>query len=128
MKRFSPNAATSPVTWFATVGAPFSWGIQFTASYWLTQAQCGTAPAPWGVSTDTWTLVLTVLCSCLAAGAGITAVTLFRRTREAETDDAPPAGRVRFLATVGMAVAALFICLIVMTGVGVITLPDCQQS
>ena len=38
------------------------------------------------------------------------------------TDEAPPKGRVHFLATVGVAIAPLFFFIIVMSGVGVAVL------
>jgi hypothetical protein len=64
----------------------------------------------------------------IATSAGLTALAMFRGTADVDKDDAPPPGRVHFLAIVGMTVTVLFLLIIVMTGLGVVILPDCAQS
>ncbi len=121
------QAPTSPLLWFAVLGAPLAWGLQFGVGYWITQARCSPGDA-WGAAPDAWALVLTVLSAGLAIAAGATAAALFRATETADAKGAPPAGRTHFLATVGIAIAPLFVAIIVMNGVGVLTLSSCTQS
>jgi heme/copper-type cytochrome/quinol oxidase subunit 2 len=112
--------------WFAILGAPIAWGLQFAIGYWITQGRCGTTA--WDLSLRTWAIVLTVVAAAVAVGAGLTALALFRRTREADKDDPPPFGRLHFFAIVGMAITPLFVAIIVMNGVGVSVLQGCHQS
>ena len=128
MKLDPPKSAVSPVMWFAVVGAPFAWGVEFAVGYWMTQTGCSVPGREWSLDQDVWGVVLTVVAFGVAVAAGLTAVAMFRGTRQAEEDDAPPVGRVRFLAAVGMTVTALFVFVIVMTGLGIVILPDCRQS
>jgi heme/copper-type cytochrome/quinol oxidase subunit 2 len=121
-----PTSATSAVMWFATLGAPIAWGLQFTIGYWITQGRCGATA--WDLSLRTWAIVLTVVAAAVAVGAGLTALALFRRTREADKDDPPPFGRLHFFSIVGMAITPLFVAIIVMNGVGVAVLQGCHQS
>jgi hypothetical protein len=128
MKLDPPKSAVSPIMWFAVVGAPFAWGVEFAVGYWMTQTGCSVPGREWSLDQNVWGVVLMVGAFAVAVAAGLTAVAMFRGTREVEEDDAPPAGRVRFLAAVGMTVTALFIFVIVMTGLGIVILPDCRQS
>ena len=54
-------------------------------------------------------IVLMAASFGVAAAAGFTALGLFRGARGAETEGSPPAGRVYFLAIVGMTVTVLFV-------------------
>jgi heme/copper-type cytochrome/quinol oxidase subunit 2 len=114
--------------WFAVLGAPVAWGLEFTAGYWATQTQCSVPGQRWNVNVDLWGVLLMGFAFVVATLAGLTALSLFRGTQRADTEDSPPAGRVHFLSIVGMAVTALFILVIVMTGLGIVILPDCHQS
>jgi heme/copper-type cytochrome/quinol oxidase subunit 2 len=71
---------------------------------------------------------LTAITAAVAVAAGLTALALFRETREADKDDPPPFGRVHFFSIVGMAITPLFVAIIVMNGVGVAVLEVCHQS
>jgi heme/copper-type cytochrome/quinol oxidase subunit 2 len=114
--------------WFGTLGAPLAWLTQFAIGYWLTEAQCHPTGSQWGIPLRTWAIVITVVAASVAVAAGLTAVALFRGTREADKDDPPPSGRTHFLAIVGMAITPLFMCIILMNGVGVAVLEHCHQS
>jgi heme/copper-type cytochrome/quinol oxidase subunit 2 len=121
-----PTSPLSPVMWFATLGAPIAWGLQFGIGYWITQGRCGATT--WNLSLRTWAIVLTAAAAVVAVAAGLTALALFRRTNDVEKDDPPPLGRVHFFAIVGMAITPLFVAIIVMNGVGVAVLEVCHQS
>jgi hypothetical protein len=128
MKLDPPASAASPIMWFAVVGAPFAWGVEFAVGYWMTQTGCSVPGREWSLDQNVLGVVLTVVAFAVAIAAGLTAVAMFRGTRDVDDDDAPPAGRVRFLAAVGMTVTVLFVFIIVMTGLGIVILPDCRQS
>ena len=114
--------------WFAVLGAPFAWGVEFALGYWVTQTGCSVPGRGWDVNQDVWGAVLMSVCLAVAAAAGLTSVAMFRGTRDSEDDDAPPGGRVHFLAAVGMTVTVLFVFIIIMTGLGILVLPNCHQS
>jgi hypothetical protein len=117
--------------WFGLFGAPAAWTAQFLIGYWLSEVRCSTGGAA-GLSVDAWAIAVTAGAAALAVGAELAAFTAFRRTRGARgmggSDEAPPKGRVHFLATVGLVIAPLFFFIIVMSGVGVAVLDECRQS
>jgi heme/copper-type cytochrome/quinol oxidase subunit 2 len=114
--------------WYAVLGAPLAWWVQLLVGYWVNQTNCSVPGQRWGINDDTWGIVLMVACFAVAAGSGLISLAMFRGTADAEKDDAPPPGRAHFLAIVGMTVTVLFLFIIVMTGLGVVILPDCHQS
>ena len=128
MRLEPPKSAASPLMWFAVLGAPFAWGVEFAAGYWITQTGCSVPGREWSLDQNLWGVVLMVACFAVAIAAGLTALAMFRGTQDSEEDDAPPAGRVHFLAAVGMTVTVLFAFVIVMTGLGIVILPNCHQS
>jgi hypothetical protein len=128
MRLDPPASPVSPIMWFAVLGAPVAWGIEFAVGYWATQTQCSVPGQGWNVNVDLWGAVLMGVAFVVALAAGLTALGLFRGTRQADVEGSPPDGRVHFLSIVGMTVTVLFILIIVMTGLGVVILPDCHQS
>ena len=128
MRLRSVSSAASPLMWFAVGGAPLAWVVQMGFGYWVTQAHCSANGSGIGISFDTLSILVTAVVGVVALAAGAAAIALLRLTRDAEEDDAPPAGRVHFLSVVGLAVTVLFLCLIAMTGVGMVVLPTCYQS
>jgi uncharacterized membrane protein len=126
LERIPPESPVSPVLWFAVLGAPGAYAVQLGLGYWLTQAACSPTGGQWGISLSAWAIVVTGLAALTAAGAGLTSIWLYRR--HGDRHDPPPAGRVAFLAAVGMTVSVLFLVLILMTGVGVVTFRECNQS
>jgi hypothetical protein len=125
MRERAIESPTSAPLWFAVLGAPAAWATQFLVCYWLVQARCdagGTA----SVALNTCAIVATAIAVVVALAAGLSAIRLFRATRDSTS--APPAGRTHFLATVGIAITPLFLFIIVMNGVGAVILPDCHPG
>jgi heme/copper-type cytochrome/quinol oxidase subunit 2 len=117
--------------WFGLLGAPSAWMLQFLVGYGLTQAACSQAGSHWNVAVDGITLAATLAGAVVAMLAGLAALKVWRDTRSAEGaggDEPPPKGRIHFLATVGIVIAPLFLFMILMGGLGAISLPECQQS
>ena len=113
------------LVWFGVLGAPAAWALQHLAGFGLTETACSVGGVP-GLSLDAWTTVVTAVCVAVAAAAGAASVSVFRATRG--EGDAPPAGRVHFLAIVGMTITPLFMAIMIYTGVGVDVLTACRQS
>lgn len=126
--RLSPAPAASPLLWFGVLGAPLAWLVQLFLGYWLAQAQCSPTGAEWGIRLDVWGIGVGVFCIAVAAAAGLTALALFRRTRDAMEEGPPPGGRTHFLAVVGLTVTPLFLILIAMTAAGTVVFFPCTQS
>lgn len=114
------------LVWVGVLGAPTAWTLQLWTGVGLTLAACGEAGRSWNVPVDGLVIGVTTVAAAIAALAGASAAYVLRSTRG--EPDAPPAGRVRFLATIGVAVSFLFGCLIVMTGLGIVLHDRCHQG
>lgn len=112
------------LVWFGLFGAPAAWTVQHVTGYALTEASCHEAGAGW--SLDLWTTVVTAAAALVAVLAGVAGVAAWRATRGAGSE--PPEARVRFLATMTLAITPLFLMIILMSGLGSIFLSDCVQS
>ena len=126
LERIPPESAVSPVLWFAVLGAPGAYAAQLGLGYWLVEAECSPTGGQWGISLSTWAIAVTVLAAAAAIASGLTSHWLYRRT--GDRHEPPPAGRIAFLAAIGMTVSSLFLVLILMTGAGVLTFHVCNQS
>lgn len=114
--------------WFGVFGAPFAWAGQHVAGFALTLAKCDRAGSIWGIPLDAVTLTISAVAALVALASGAAALSILLATRGVEKDDAPPSGRRHFLAIVGVSIAPLFLAMILMSGSGVLTLTECQQS
>ena len=116
--------------WFGVLGPPFAWALQHVAGYSVGLADCpdNTRGPAWSVPVDALTLAIGGLTAIVAVLGGVAAVAAFRATRDAEATDAPPAGRIHFLALIGMTIAPLFLAMIAMTSAGAIAATGCTQS
>jgi hypothetical protein len=127
MRIRAPQSPASPLLWFSVLGAPVAWAAQFGVSYWVTQAKCSVAGERWGISVDAWAIGLTVVAVATAVAAGLVAIGLFRATADDDLEGAPPGGRSRFFAAIGLAVTPIFLAIIVLNGVGAVV-QSCGQS
>ena len=125
--RLQAKSPVSPVLWFAVLGAPSAWVLQFGVGYWLSQAKCSAAGEMWGISLDAWIIVLSVVTIPMAVGSGLVAFGLFRGAAEDESA-APPGGRNRFLAAIGMAVTPIFVFIMALNLIGVLTYSSCPAG
>jgi hypothetical protein len=116
--------------WLGALGPPFAWAFQHVAGYSVGLADCpDNTPGPgWSVPVDGLTIVIGGAAALIAALCGAAAVGAYRATRSAEEDDAPPAGRIHFLALIGMTITPLFLAMIVMSSAGAIAATGCTQS
>jgi hypothetical protein len=121
--------------WFAVLGGPVAWAVQFVANLWFSFAQCDTTR--WHLPVKGWQIGLSVVALAVGLTATALCVRLYRRTDEIEEltqrvrrgfGGIPPAGRVHFLAVCGLTVNFLTLAIIVMTGIGAPLLTVCRQS
>jgi hypothetical protein len=121
---------TAALSWFALLGAPFAWTVQHVTGFALTQAQCNEAGL--NVHLDTTTIAVTAPAALIALLAELAAIKVFRDTRRVEgvggSEEPPPKGRIHFLAVIGLAISPLFLAIILMSGLGTLSLPECVQS
>ena len=116
--------------WIGALGPPFCWAGQHIAGFALGLADCpDNTPGPgWNVPVDALTIAVGGVAATLAVLCGLSAVAAWRATRDADDEDAPPAGRSHFLAVVGMTITPLFLAMIVMSSAGAIVFRGCVQS
>jgi hypothetical protein len=118
------TARRTAVLWLGVFGAPAAWTAQLITGFALTQAACGEAGRD--VHMDAWTAGVSAAAALVAVAAGGAAAFTLRATRDAGTE--PPGTRVRFLAVIGVAIAPLFLAMIVMGGLGAVLLVECRQG
>jgi hypothetical protein len=110
---------------YAVLGAPLAWAAQLVLGYGMTQAVCAPPGAGWRFGIHPWEAGLTVAAAAVALGGGAAAAALRQACDGGVISD--PLGRVRFVATVGLAVGIIFLALIVFSGAGVLALEDCRR-
>jgi ubiquinol-cytochrome c reductase cytochrome c subunit len=116
--------------WFAVLGPPFAWAVQHVTGYALGLADCpdNTRGPGWSVPVDGVTIAIGAVAALVAAAGGMAAVAAYRATRDADDDDAPPAGRIHFLSLIGMTITPLFLAMIVMSSAGAVAASGCAQA
>ena len=118
------------LAWAGALGPAFAWAGQHVAGFALGLADCpdNRHGAGWNVPVDGLTIAVGAVAAAAAALCGLAAVLAWRATRDASDSDAPPAGRVHFLAVIGMTITPLFLAMIVMSSAGAIAANGCVQS
>jgi hypothetical protein len=116
--------------WFGVFGAPFAWTAQHVTGIILTIAAChdGTAGPDWRPPVDAVAAIVTAAAALIAVLALLSAVAAWRSVRDADDSDPPPAGRIHFLGIVGATISPLFLAIILMSGLGTISMAECVQS
>ena len=128
---------TNRVVWFAVLGGPLAWGVQFVANLALSFAQCNPPTTRWMLHIHYWEIGLSVVAIVIGLAATAVSLSLYLRTLHLDDIDEqvltgkggpPPEARIHFLAIVGLVVNFLSLAIIVMTGVGAPLLTVCRQS
>lgn len=131
---FDPPTA---VVWFGVIGGGLAWALAFVAGYGFGLAHCFPTGTSLALPLSGWQIAAAVAGLVVALASMATSVWIFLRTfrigdvagMERRGDGAPPpAGRLQFLAMVGLTVNLLAIVIIVLDGVGAPILHACQQS
>ena len=113
--------------WFGLLGSPLAWVAMFLVGYAFDLAQCNPAGTVWNLPVRAWTIAATAAGATVAVLSLLSALTVWRATREA-SDDELPGSRIQFLAVIGIAIAPLFLGIILMSGFGATFLESCRQS
>ena len=115
------------LVWFGALGGPAAWAIQFLFAMQIGLARCESPDARFQFPVHAWSVGLAAAGVLAGILAELAALTVFRATRDVPEDDVP-AGRLHFLAAIGMTVNPLTVTLCAMTGVAVPLLGLCHQS
>lgn len=114
--------------WFGLFGAALVWTVQLVVGFGFAHARCSAAGTGWVIDLHTWEIVLTAAAAALALAAEAAAVSILLETRGAEDADEPPLGRRHFFAVAAALGNVLFLCVILMSGLGVLTHAPCRQA
>jgi hypothetical protein len=114
--------------WFGLVAGGTIWFTAFIIGVGASEAVCNPASARWGIPHDTLQLVLLGVAAFVVASAEVAAVLVFRATREAEEQGAPPQARMKFFAIGAMAGNVIFLMIIVLSGIATVVDRLCHQA
>jgi hypothetical protein len=127
------SRAGPALSWFAVLGGAVSWSL-FTVVVWLLdEIVCSpgagrTASALLGVPFTAVAAVLTAAFAAVAALAGLLAWRMLRRSRAAgDRLGEPRAGRLRFMAAVGLGSDLLHLAIILYFGGAVAAIGPCLR-
>jgi hypothetical protein len=118
------------LAWIGALLPPFAWAGQHIAGYATGLADCpdNTRGPGWHVPVDGLTVAIGGTATLLVlAGTGCSLLA-WRATRDADDDDAPPAGRIHFLSVIGLSLAPLFLAIVLMSSAGAVIFNGCAQS
>jgi hypothetical protein len=124
MLRRSSRLVTA-LQWYAVLGAPLAWAAQLVVGSNIPQAVCAPPGAGWTASSHPWEAGVAVAAACVAAGGWAAAISLRRACDRGHVSD--PLGRVRFVATAGLAIGVIFLTLIVLSAAGALALGECTR-
>jgi len=125
------------MVWFAVLGGAVAWTIQFVINLGFTFAQCDQPIQRWALPVHGWEIGLSVVAAAVTVAAAAASLRIFLRTyrldhvAEVEREgrgEAPPLGRINFLAMIGLTVNFLTLMIVVLTAIGAPLLPVCQQA
>ena len=113
--------------WYGLLGAPLAWTVFHVVGVGIATGACSAWGLRAGTGVQPATLALTFACLAVAVGGLLAAGVVYLSTRGVEEEGPPPAGRIHFLAVIGLAIAPLFIAIILMAGLGGTAL-GCEQG
>jgi hypothetical protein len=108
--------------WLGLLAAPAAWTAQLVFGYGAEEADCAAGSGGWDFSSHTVNALLFAAAGA-AALAGLAAALWSLRSAEHDAR-----GRVAFMAFGGVLVSSLFGVLVVMTGIGVLSLEPCTPG
>jgi hypothetical protein len=114
--------------WTGLLAGALVWTGQHIVGFGTTLARCSPGGAAWGVSIHTWEIVLTIVAALFVLGAEAAAVTILAETWGVEEDGEPPVARRHFFAVAAALGNVLFLSVILLGGLGVLTLDPCRQA
>jgi hypothetical protein len=118
------------LAWIGALMPPFAWAGQHIAGFATGLADCpdGTRGPGWHVPVDGVTIAIGGTATVLVLLGTAFSLVAWLATRDADDDDAPPAGRIHFLSVIGLSIAPLFLAMVLMSSSGAIIANGCHQS
>jgi hypothetical protein len=118
----------SILQWFGFVAGGGTWFASFLAGTGTSQAVCNPASARWRIPHDDVELALTAFAAAVVLCAELAAIAVFRATRQVEEEEDPPQGRLRFFALAAIGGNAIFLVIILLTGIATIVDRTCHSA
>jgi hypothetical protein len=121
--------ALAALQWVGLLVGAVVWASQLLLGFGITEAECSSGGAHWGIANDTWQAALMGASALCVLAAAIAALTVVIRTRQASYDkDGPPVGRIRFFAIAALAANVDFLVIVLLSGFGAIFNVACRQA
>lgn len=116
--------------WIGVLMPPFAWAGQHIGGYGTGLAECpdNTAGPAWHIPVDGVTIAIGGTAALLVLLGAVLSLFAFLAVRDADEDDAPPTGRIRFLSIIGLSITPLFLGMVLMSSVGAIVANGCRQG
>ena len=115
--------------WFGLIAGAGVWFAQHVVGFGITQAECSSGGAGWGIGNDVWQAALLAASALLILAAEAAAVAVFRGTRGTAYDsDPPPPSRLRFFAIAAMVANVIFLMIVLLDGFASIVNVTCRQG
>jgi hypothetical protein len=132
----TPRAPRLTALWFGLFGAPAAWTVMFMVSYGMSAHFCYPGDTPLTTSTFGGLRAalgaVVVAAIIVAAGAAVVALKSWRATTRDTAGVGRPlemrATRPHWMALGGVLVSALFLFLILLSGVPVLLVPPCSYG
>jgi hypothetical protein len=117
------------LAWLGVILPPWAWAAQHAFGWGIGVAACpdNRIGAGSSVPVNGITIVLAAAAVALILTGGVSALLAWRATRENDDSDAPPAGRIHFLAVIGLTITPLFLAITLMSTAGAIVF-SCRQA
>jgi hypothetical protein len=115
--------------WLGLIAGAATWWAQHVVGFGITQAECSSGGASWGIGNDVWQIALLVASALLILAAEAASVAVFLRTRETSyAEDPPPLSRMQFFAIAAMVANAIFLAIVLLDGLASIFNVVCRQG
>jgi hypothetical protein len=114
--------------WTGLLLGALVWTGQHVVGFGVTQAECGSGGARWGISNTVWQGSLMGAAATFVVLAELAAIAVFLGTERASYESPPPPGRIRFFAIAAMVANLLFLGIILLDGFGSIFNITCRQG
>jgi hypothetical protein len=125
------SARLNRLVWFAVLGGPAAWALQFLFAMQFALARCESPDARFQFPVHAISATLGAVGVLIGVLAELAAIAVFRATRDEQSTrqrSRIEAGRLHFLAAVGITVNPLTSTICLMVALGVPLLGLCQQS
>jgi hypothetical protein len=114
--------------WFGFVAGGTIWFASFIAGLGTSAAVCNAGSSHWGVPLDSVELGIGIFALACLGASEAAAIAVFRATKTAEEEGAPPHARMKFFAIGAMAGNVLFAMIIVLSTLAAVVDRACHQA